>query len=67
MYFDKNTSDHEFKISVKVIIFNDFHTLKNPILAPTWKGLPKIIHTYDINPKIEIGNKVQVLSIKKLK
>jgi hypothetical protein len=40
---------------------------KNPKLAPEFEGPGKIIDINDTNAKVKIGNKIKVLSIKKLK
>jgi hypothetical protein len=55
MYFDKNASAHKFKIGNKVLISNDFHTVKNQKLASNWKGSAEIIDINYTNAKIKIG------------
>jgi hypothetical protein len=65
--FDKNTSNHKFKIGDKVLISNDFYRGKNPKLAPQFKGPGKIIDINDTNAKVKINNKIKVLRVNKLK
>ncbi len=43
MYFNRDTCTHKFKIGDKVLISNNFNTMKNPKLVPNWKGLAEII------------------------
>ncbi len=56
--FDKDTSDHKFKICDKVLISNDFYTGKNPKFAPQFKGPGQIIDINDTNAKMKINNKI---------
>jgi hypothetical protein len=58
---------HNFKIGDKVLIANDFDTMKNPKLVPNWKGPGEIIDINDTNAKIKFKNKVKVLNVAKLK
>jgi hypothetical protein len=65
--YDKKTMPHSFKIGDKVLISNDFDTMKNPKLVPNWKGPGKITDIYDTNAKIKLKNKIKVLNMAKLK
>jgi transposase InsO family protein len=67
IFFDRNTSAHQFKVGDKVLIANDFYTGKNPKLAPNFKGPAEIIDINDTNAKVKIGNKIKVLNVNKLK
>ena len=58
---------NSFKIGDKVLISNDFDTMKNPKLVPNWKGPGEIIYINDTNAKIKFKNKVKVLNVAKLK
>jgi hypothetical protein len=67
MRFYRNTSAHKFKIVNKVLFSNVFSTGKNPKLVPNYKGPAKIIDINDTNAKINIGNKIKLINMQKLK
>jgi hypothetical protein len=66
-HYDKKAMPNSFKIGDKVLISNDFDTMKNPKLVPNWKGPGEIIYINDTNAKIKFKNKVKVLNVAKLK